>query len=158
MNMVYRWKPGAHVSIAAQAAGEELEKIRVRNNGRLESALVVDAARPETSPLHAAFEWSDKAAAEQWRAEQARFLIRSVEIVIDQPDRDAVPIRAFVSVKRDEDRSFTSTVHALADPDLRAQVIEQAWRELEAWRQRHAELIEFGRVFSLIDQARSASE
>ena len=158
MAMVYLWKTGAHHSpdIDAQVAGEELEKIRVRNNGRLENSDVVEAARDEQSPLHPAFEWDDAKAASAFRLDQAGNLIRAIDVVITKDDGEAKPIRAFVSVKRDEDRSYTSVQHALSDAGLRAQVVAQAWAELEAWRKRHAELVEFAAVFATMDQARAA--
>jgi hypothetical protein len=151
MGMIYQWKPGSHVALDAQSVGDELERIRVHQNGRIESEDVVREARDDASPLHPAFDWNDATAAEKYRVEQAKYLIRSIEVVIERSDEEPVPIRAFVSVKRDEDRSYTSTVHALSDPVLRAQIVEQAFKELEAWRQRHAELTEFARFFSVID-------
>jgi hypothetical protein len=154
--MVYQWKHGSKVGVDPQIAGEELERIRTWNNGRLEAKAVVDASRDPGAPLHGIFEWNDRKAATAWRVEQAKYVIRSVEIVIDRGAEESPPIRAFVSVQRDEDRSYTSTVHALAVPDLRAQVLDQAWRELEAWRRRHAELVELAKVFAVIDQARVA--
>ena len=154
--MIYQWKNGSTARIDAQTAGETLERIRVWNNGRLTSEEVLRSARDPDCPLHPAFEWDDTAAAEAYRLEQARYLIRSIEVVVAKPDAPAAPIRAFVSVIRDEDRSYTSTAHALSDADLREQVLRQAWRELEAWRERHAELVEFAKVFASIDQARGA--
>jgi hypothetical protein len=154
--MIYQWKQGSRVEADAQLVGDELERIRVHQNGRLESEDVVREARDDASPLHPIFDWDNEIAGEKWRIEQAKYLIRSIDVVIERSDEEAVPIRAFVSVKRDEDRSYTSTVDALADPVLRAQVVEQAFRELEAWRKRHAELIEFARIFAEIDQARGA--
>lgn len=155
--MIYKWKQGAKVQLDPQVAGEELERIRVHQNGRLESADVVEASRIKEAPLHDHFEWNDAKAAEAHRVEQARYLIRSIEVMVERSDSEVVPIRAFVSVQRDEDRSYTSTFHALADPDLRGQVVNQAWKELEAWRQRHAELVEFARIFTAMDQARPAA-
>ena len=153
--MIYQWKTGARLGIAAQVAGEELERIRTHNNGRLESGMVVDAARAPESPLHPAFEWDDEAAATAYRIEQAKYLIRSVEVVVeDRPT--ATPLRAFVSVVRDEDRSYTSVSHAMADATLRQQVLVQALKELEAWRQRYAELVELASVMAAIDEARTA--
>ncbi len=153
---VYRWKPGSTAKVDAQVVGETLEALRVRQNGRLESEDVLDVARDPTSPLHPHFEWDDSIAAEAHRLDQARYLIRSIEVEVEKADAPPVPIRAFVSVQRDADRSYTSTAHALSQPDLRAQVLAQAWRELEAWRNRHAELVEFARVFATIDEARPA--
>lgn len=143
-------------AIDAQVAGDELERIRTFNNGRLEGRAVVEAARPKTSPLHPAFEWSDKKAADAWRLEQAGHLIRVIEVIVDKPNGETAPTRAFVSVVRDTDRSYTSTAHALSDADLRQQVLDSAWRELEAWRQHHAELIEFAKIFAEMDRARGA--
>lgn len=154
--MIYQWKSGAHIKIDAQKAGEEMESIRTRNNGRLEADHVVHAARDETSPLHPHFEWDDEAAAGKYRNEQAGHLIRCITVEMPKRDGTEAPMRAFVSVVRDEDRSYTSVAHALADPELRRQVLNQAWRELEAWRQRNAELTELAEVFSAIDQARPA--
>lgn len=154
--MIYKWKTGSKAALPAQLVGDELERIRVRHNGRLESEMVVDAAREETSPLHPAFEWNDRRAAEKFRVEQAKYLIRSIEVVVvDQPE--AQPIRAFVSVVRDEDRSYTSVSHAMADPDLRQQVLSGALKELVAWRDRYAELVELASVFAAIDKARATN-
>lgn len=153
--MIYKWKPqGAPAGIDAQVAGEELERIRTFNNGRLEPKSVVDASRPKDAPLHPAFEWNDKKAAESWRQDQASHMIRHIEVTVDETG-EKPPIRAFVSVKREEDRSYTSIQHALSDNDLRAQVVAQAWSDLEAWRKRYAELVEFAKVFAVIE-ARAA--
>lgn len=157
MGMVYQWKDaGITPQVPAQIAGEEMERIRVHNNGRLESRMLVEVSKPKDAPLHKAFEWNDKKAAEMWRVEQAGFMIRHITVSVEKPDGEAKPTRAFVSVVRDEDRSYTSIEHALSDAALRAQVVAQAWSELEAWHKRHAELVEFARVFTAIEQARPA--
>ena len=48
---------------------------------------VVDAARPSGSQLHRYFEWDDIKAAESWRHEQARHLLRSIEVQIEIRDQ-----------------------------------------------------------------------
>lgn len=158
MAMVYKWKTTAShpAGMDAQIAGSELERIRVKNNGRLDNGDVVEAARDKKSPLHPAFEWDDKKAASAYRLDQAGSLIRAIDVIIVKDEGEAKPIRAFVSVKREADRSYTSVQHALSDVDLRAQVVAQAWAELEAWRKRHAELVEFAALFAMMDQARAA--
>lgn len=152
----YCWKPAAHIRVDAQAAGEELERIKRMHNGRLDQEDIVEAASNEANPLHEHFEWDDETAAGKWRLEQASELIRSIEIVFERPDHEPTTIRAFVNIESQEDRFYVSTVDAMADPELRRQVVVRAWKELEAWRQRHAELTEFGKIFSEIDQARGA--
>lgn len=156
MGMVYQWTSGAHCSVPAQTAGEEMERIRVRQNGRLEAADVVRESRDPAAPLHPEFEWDDDKAADAYRVEQAKYLIRHIAVEMQTRQGDDTPVRAFVSVVRDSDRSYTSTAHALSDVELRQQVLASAWRELESWRNRHAELTELAEVFATIDQARAA--
>lgn len=153
--MIYQWKAEARTKVDAQKAGEELERIRTWNNGRLDPKDVVEASRDPGAPLHPEFEWNDTAAATKYRVEQAKYVIRSITVASTEGNPNVAPIRAFVSVVRDEDRSYTSVQHALSDAELRQQVISQAWAELEAWRNRYAELVEFAKVFALIE-ARAA--
>lgn len=153
--MVYSWRPGVSPAVPAQVAGEEMERIRVHNNGRLTQEDIVEAAKPKTAPLHPAFEWNDKKAAEQWRLEQASYMIRHIAVAVSG-SADRAPIRAFVNVTRDEDRSYTSIAHAMSDGELRHQVIAAAWKELEDWRKRHTELVEFARLFTVIEELRPA--
>jgi hypothetical protein len=154
--MIYKWKQGSKAPVSAQAAGEELERIRTLRNGRLDPKDVIEASRDPGAPLHPAFEWNDTKAAAEYRREQAKYLIRSVEVVVEKSADERTPIRAFVSVERDNDRSYTSTFHALSDAELRQQVVGQAWKELEAWQKRHAELVEFAGIFAEIEKARIA--
>lgn len=155
--MIYRWKDGSRTptSVDAQKAGEELERIRTRHNGRLEPEWVVHNAKSPQNVLHDLFEWNDNVAAQNYRIDQARAVIRSVEVVVDEAP-EAKPIRAFVSVVQESDRAYTSVQHAMSDADLRKQVLMQALTELEAWRKRYAELVELAQVFAAIDQARAA--
>lgn len=157
MTVRWAWRDGSHVRIDAERAGRELENIRTENAGHLTPGAVVERARSSNSALHDHFEWDDAAAAEKHRLGQAGELIRSIVIDIARSNIEpGKPIRAFVSVEREGQRSYTSTVHALSDKELRQQVLARAWADLEAWRQRHAELVEFAKVFSAMDEARPA--
>jgi hypothetical protein len=158
MQTVYKWRAHAGVSIPAQVAGEELERIRVANNGRLTQDDVVSSAKPKASPLHTAFEWDDKKAAHQHRLSQAGYIIRKLDVVAIADDiAKSAPIRAFVSVIRDDDKSYTSIAHAMSDDELREQVIARARKELEDWQERYSDLVEFANVFSAIEQMAEAA-
>lgn len=157
MAVRYGWKPGSRIRIDAQSAGNEMEAIRRENASALTPDLVLARARTNNSSLHDHFEWDDSEAAEQYRIGQAGELIRAITVDVSRSNVEpAQPIRAFVSVERQGIRSYTSTVHALSDVDLRRQVLQRAWADLEAWRQRHAELVEFAKIFAAIDEARPA--
>lgn len=81
--------------IAAQDAGEELERIR-RESGDLRPAKVVKAARKKSSVLHPAFTWDNEKAGEAHRLWEARQLIRVMVIVSDDPGEE--PQQAFIHV------------------------------------------------------------
>lgn len=131
-----------------------MEKLRKKHDG-ITAGIVVEDARPKDSLLHGAFEWRDRIAAEEYRLEQARRLIRSVVV---QATNNASPeqtlssrVRAFVVVNRDGEDSYTSISVALNDPALRQQVLARAKGELEAWRTRYKDLTEFAEIFSVVD-------
>lgn len=156
MTMVYKWKPYASLpGISAQVAGEELERIRRSRNGNMIAADVLKEARKASSPLHSAFEWDDKKAAHHYRLSQAGELIRAV-VVIDDSKPESAPVRAFVNVGENEERGYTSVVAAMSDTVMRAQVIARAWKELEDWRKRYEELLEFSQVFAVVDQTKDS--
>lgn len=156
MSMVYKWKAYASVpGLSAQAAGEELERIRKMRNGNMIAADVLKEARKASSPLHSVFEWDDKKAAHHFRLGQAGDLIRAV-VVMDDTKPGAPPVRAFVNVGIDDDRGYTSVIAAMSDTVMRAQVISRAWKELEDWRKRYEGLLEFSQVFAVVDQTKDS--
>lgn len=65
-------------------------------NGELTAPMVLDSARPDNAPLHPYFEWDDATAAEEYRLEQARSLIRRVTFVVEpQGETPAHVVREF---------------------------------------------------------------
>lgn len=103
-------------------------------NKRLTPALVVDAARPEESPLHSRFEWDDKVAGEAYRLDQARRLIRSVRVVYREADEKeaARTVRAFHSVRDEQGTAYRPTDEIVESEFLTRIVMQQM--ELE-WKQ-----------------------
>jgi hypothetical protein len=153
MAVRYSWRPGSRVNLDPEKAGREMEAVRRDNGGALTPEALLERARSANAATHAYFEWDDTKAAHQHRLGQAGELIRSIAIDISRSNIEpAKPIRAFVSVERGGERSYTSTVHAMSDADLRRQILQRAWDDLEAWRERHRELTEFARIFSAIDE------
>lgn len=69
-----------------EAISARLEKL-ASEHGYLTPTLVIKDAKKKTSPLHSEFEWDDSIAAQNWRTEQARRLIRSVKIVVVEEAR-----------------------------------------------------------------------
>jgi len=159
MPTVYRWRPGSRVQgLDAQVAGEALEAIRLNSGGELTPAAVVDASRPRDAPLHGVFEWRDKVAAAKFREVQAGHLIRAVAVQFERgAEQEPLETRAFVSVVEDDSRGYTSVTVAMADPELRRQVVENALRELRTWRQRYAHYEELAQMFAALDAVDKAA-
>jgi len=156
--MVYKFKSAAQLShLDAQACGKRLEQIE-KKSGAITPVAVVNDARSKASPLHDAFTWDDKEAAEAHRLNEARYLLRNIVVVTSEPeDKEPTVIRAFISVPNaasdDVDveeptkgSSYINVTDALSDPKLRAVVLKRAYGELLAWKCRYEALEEFAGV------------
>lgn len=146
--MIYKFKSGTRLNVSAQAAGELCAELE--SQGRLTPREVVDASRPEVAPLHAAFEWDDAVAAERYRETQASYIIRSIEVVLEGSSK---PTRGFVSltVNKDE-REYREINRVLSIRSERELLLEQAKRELMAFKSKYAVLEELADVFAAIDK------
>lgn len=131
----------------AQVIGEALEAIADQNDGHVTPAAVVAAARAKGSPLHQFFEWDNRKAADAWRLDQARSLIRVVAV---EPTPDAEPVRAFLSVNTGKTH-YHHVREVLTSRDLQLRVLQQAERDLDAWQKRYASLED---VCELVTRAR----
>jgi hypothetical protein len=149
--IAYQLKGGARLSgIPIQTIGEELERIRLQNDGWLTPAMTLEASRSENAVLHSFFEWDDTEAAERYRLDQARYVIRSVEVESIYED-GPTDIRAFVEVREGKVSRFISISEAMSSVELRQQQIEEALRQLNAWRRKWEVYTELGSVFAAID-------
>jgi hypothetical protein len=129
--------------------GGELERIRTENNGRLMPHAVVEEARKRNNPIHRYFEWNDKTAAEAYRLDQARVLIRIIQI--EDTDSDKPPRRAFVSVN-DDGKSYRGLSEVLSSQNLQLAVLVAAEKELRAFEARYNELLD---ICELVRDARA---
>jgi hypothetical protein len=158
--MTYQWKPGARFKTSAQEVGERLEAIRAQNDECFSARNVVDDARDVASPLHSEFEWDDPKAAELHREHQARQIIASVRVVVDDEgdagDHPQLSI-AYVSIHRSTPTGgscYTTTARAMSDRELRAMVVEDAMSGLAAWQTRYGHLAELAEIIEAIENFR----
>ena len=125
---------------------EALLKI-LRKRKKLTPENVVEEARNPKHPLHSLFCWDDTEAARRYREIQAAHLIRQCRVEITpSPESETVTVRAFVNVRDtepDEPADLNTPGHyvpisnALTNPEYRNQIIAQALRDLEAFRQKY---------------------
>ena len=158
----YAFRGGSRFPVRAQAAGEALADIAEQSDGELRPRVVVEASRPEDHPLHPVFEWRDERAAQLYRDDQARHLIRSVRVVTPAEDVEQAPGLQiqYVAVSRpqDGDRVYVEASRAMSDADMRQQVLEEAVRLLRGIRARYGHLEELAEVFAVIERVDRVEE
>jgi len=148
----FRAAEGSRISDTdAKRVGPELVRINERY-GDIKPSVVVDEARNPRSKLHRYFEWDIHKAAQKHWLEQARHLIRSVKILVktsayEQPTE----VRAFVKHIAIAD-GYKPIVEVFTREDHRKLIIGKALEELEVWKQRYQEMIEFAGLFEMIAQ------
>jgi hypothetical protein len=125
-----------------------------RTTGRVRPTSIVDAARSPRSLLHRYFEWDDDVAAERYRLKQAQSLVQAVVLVVEYEGRQ-IETRAWSSirVKTPEwtGRVYMETSKAMDVPDLRAQLLGAALRDMKIFRARYAALREVADVLAAMD-------
>ena len=143
--MKYAWKLPGLYPVGAQEAGEELQRICDDYGGELDPHDVVDKSRPEEAVLHPCFEWRDEVAAELYRTDQARGIIRCIVVVKeDEPQKN---VRAFHHVTANYEPIKT----VVNDKEKLSQLLKNARSELNAFRVKYRMLKELAPVFEAID-------
>lgn len=121
-----------------QRIGEALAKIAADGGGELTPKAVVETARNPRHVLHRHFEWDDNKAAELFRQDQARSIIRSIHAEDDDASEGHAP--AFVSVADKGGVSYRTLDAIKNSADLQARVLAAAERDLEAFNRRYTSL------------------
>ena len=137
-----------------QAVGDKLQELRDKHKG-LTASIVIEDAKNKNSVLHGAFEWNDSKAAHEWRLHSARNLMRAV--VTKELDSSG-EIRyqpAFVFVKTEEGPRYETVARVQSDEELRHQVVQRAFAELNQWKKRYEEYKEFLGVFKEVEKIES---
>lgn len=94
----------------AEAGVRQLYDLYFRR-GSIKPADVVEVSRPDDAPMHDVFEWNDQVAAERFREDQARHVIRSVRIVmVSDGIVEPTPTRVLTAVQPADDSTATDYV------------------------------------------------
>lgn len=148
--MVYQWKMPGVVPVDAQVAGEELQRI-YSERGVLEPATVVEESRNESAPLHGCFEWNDEVAAEKYREDQARFIIRTITVKSEPTNTIPTEVRAFVSVQRE----YKPIEVVVENEDLMSALLKTAAEELTAFKRKYNKIEQLKDVIEAIGRFES---
>lgn len=145
--------------IHAEQIRAALAEIAAANNGLLNPAKVVEAARDPNSVLHGEFQWDNDEAADSYRLAQAGALIRRVKFTLIRENHETKTVevrttRAFQS--RESMRGeggYEAIDEIMSDAEKREELMDQVLRELVAYRKRYADILTLSNVWVAIDDA-----
>ena len=130
---------------------DELKLVKKANKGLLRPIDVVNwAAENPDSLLYSRFEWDDPKAGHQYRLWQARHIINVQVTSIETKNT-----RMFVSVQSQRklsDGGYHSVEDVLDDPNLYAEMLEEARCELNRLRRKYRSLVELKAIWDAIDE------
>lgn len=141
----YRAKPNSKIKADdVPRIAEELAQLATLHGDTLAPASVVGAASDPKSAMHAYFEWDDSAAAQEYRIDQARHLIRSIEVIVvtkPGPDPERAWARQYHHVRvsapdEEPERRYVPIGIVSSRENMMEQVLANAQRELFGWRER----------------------
>lgn len=98
------------------AVVERLQRLAELGGGVLTPDAVVNDAKSAKSPLHRYFEWDDKKAADRYRLEQARELIRSVKVHIEVRD-ETIAVPKYVHTPGSRNQGYVEVAAIRSDVD-----------------------------------------
>ena len=117
MDKQYKYRENFRGAVPAQALGEVLDVLEDKL-GKVEAQDVVDAARPDESPIHSLCSWDDAEEAEKYRQHVARKHIRAtVEITVVKSDKQTAPQEIAISERvHSKDGGYKRIEVVAADP------------------------------------------
>lgn len=137
-----KWKLNGIFNADAQKVYEEI------GDTQISPEEVLEKARKKKSELHKCFEWDDSIAAEKYRLNQARMLLRFLVIVPAKEDDEPVRVYQVTS----ERNVYQPTRLFLQNPDEYNALLRRAKNELIAIKNRYKSLSELEAVFAAIDE------
>lgn len=134
---------------------DALDEIAERDDGHhLRPAAVVERAKARSSPLHECFTWDNEVAGTAWRINEARELIRSYYVKVEQ--QPPLLTRAYVSLRsnRVQGGGYTSIQRVLSDREMHQEMLRDALEEITLVERRYGKLQELQPVFTAVRKVR----
>ena len=159
MSMVYEWG-SRRFGVDPQLVGETVATLAQENGGVCPPAALVDASRPQDAPTHKLFTWDDDAAAEAWRRQEARNVVRCLRVVSEGSKAKPSAFLHVNIVSGDGPKEgYAPFATVVADDGMRDQALKEALSYLNGFRRRYRHLQELSPVLDAIEQvARVAGE
>ena len=142
--IVTSWKVKGLFKADAQKVSEEIAEI----GEVVEPAEIVEKAKDESTELHKCFEWNNDIAAEKYRLHQARNLLGNLVFEYKDEPAKQEPIR--LMYKTAENEGYKSINLIMQKPDEYKALLDRAYSELRAFKNKFKMLQELKAIFDLI--------
>jgi hypothetical protein len=153
MSKTYAWKNGAQIKADPQKAAREIYALHKKNDGVTDQQLI-EQAKSATSELHNEFTWNDKICGMEYRKAQARHILNCLIFLVERENKEPLEVRAFQDIdwRPGKPGVYIAVENILSDEQSHAQLRQQAYEELQDWRQRYRDLLEFIDIFLAMDR------
>ncbi len=150
----FRWKDRfTSNGVSANEAGRIIIELQENDSGLVTPEQIVRHACHPENPLHRLFEWDDTKAAEQFRLEQARNILRSLVYDVEIIPGKVEEIRYTVNVMQNGQNGYASIETALANDDLSRQVIDEASRYVQIAIKRLSQYRQMAKIVGTLEKA-----
>jgi len=122
----------------------------LERNDKVTSQDLVQLARPVSSKLHKHFDWNNNSAGEKYRLHQARQYICWIDIKTVEQGQS----KAFANIKQNNTRGYMLVSTAIAQPELRKQMLNVALREVTYWSNQYKTLKELKPIFKAVQNVK----
>lgn len=111
---------------------------------------VLEYARDPQTELHKCFDWDNTTAADKWRKQQARWVCNSLVVTVIKEEQ---PSREYRIIQHDtEERVYRPVVLTVHNKEQYGRLLDMAKRELKAFKERYAEIVELRNVIEEIER------
>lgn len=135
------WRIQGYYKADAQKVAEEI------GFGEITPMEVLEKAKDETTELHKCFEWNDSIAAEKYRLEQAKNIIRM--LVYEKETKEQAVVRYYA--KTETKHVYQPTKQFLVQEDEYQGLLRRALAELEAFKNKYHTLAELESIFDAME-------
>lgn len=135
------WRIQGYYKADAQKVAEEI------GFGKFTPMEVLEKAKDETTELHKCFEWNDSIAAEKYRLEQAKNIIRM--LVYEKETKEQAVVRYYA--KTETKHVYQPTKQFLVQEDEYQGLLRRALAELEAFKNKYHTLTELENIFEAME-------
>ena len=146
---IIKWSINGIFKADATKCYEEIQQI----GEEVKPEQVLDKAKDKGSELHKCFDWNNSTAAEKYRLIQARDVIRHLIVVQkneDDEQKEPVQFRVMLKNESSKDSGYKQTLVMVRDEDEYRKMLDQAYKELHAFKQKYSCLTELADILALI--------